>query len=240
MDGVLPIDKPAGLSSHDVVAAVRRSLGGVRDRPRRNARPVRHRPAARSSSGGPPRPSGELMDLPKRYETRRPARRAVEHRRHRGGDHRDRADPADRPPCRPARSASARRRHSAVKVGGERAYRRARRGESFEMPERIVTVHCFRELWRERERGGAARAGYADRVRVGHLRALADRRPRRRLLPAAAAHRDRPVRRRGRRRPAPARRTRGTEPPLIDARAGPGAGTRAPRARRAPHRAAPQ
>src|SRR5260221_1211369 len=30
MDGVLPIDKPAGMSSHDVVAAVRRSLGGVR------------------------------------------------------------------------------------------------------------------------------------------------------------------------------------------------------------------
>ncbi len=30
MDGVLLIDKPAGMSSHDVVAAVRRLLGGVR------------------------------------------------------------------------------------------------------------------------------------------------------------------------------------------------------------------
>ena len=29
-DGVLLIDKPVGLSSHDVVAAVRRALGGVR------------------------------------------------------------------------------------------------------------------------------------------------------------------------------------------------------------------
>jgi len=39
--------------------------------------------------------------------------------------------------------------HSAVKVGGERAYKRARRGESFEMPERIVTVSRFEQLWRE-------------------------------------------------------------------------------------------
>jgi tRNA pseudouridine55 synthase len=39
--------------------------------------------------------------------------------------------------------------HSAVKVGGERAYQRARRGESFALPERIVTVHSFRQLWRE-------------------------------------------------------------------------------------------
>src|SRR6201981_2448686 len=30
MDGVLLIDKPAGITSHDVVAAVRRSLGGVK------------------------------------------------------------------------------------------------------------------------------------------------------------------------------------------------------------------
>jgi len=39
--------------------------------------------------------------------------------------------------------------HSAVKIEGERAYRRARRGELFQMPERIVTVHRFVELWRE-------------------------------------------------------------------------------------------
>ena len=33
--------------------------------------------------------------------------------------------------------------YSAVKVGGERAYKRARRGEEFEVPERLVTVHRF-------------------------------------------------------------------------------------------------
>jgi tRNA pseudouridine55 synthase len=42
--------------------------------------------------------------------------------------------------------------YSAVKIGGERAYRRARRGERFEMPERIVTVYRFEQLWREPER----------------------------------------------------------------------------------------
>ena len=30
MDGVLLIDKPAGITSHDVVAAVRRALGGAK------------------------------------------------------------------------------------------------------------------------------------------------------------------------------------------------------------------
>ena len=39
--------------------------------------------------------------------------------------------------------------YSAVKIGGERAYKRARRGEQIEMPERIVTVHRFDELRRE-------------------------------------------------------------------------------------------
>jgi tRNA pseudouridine55 synthase len=38
--------------------------------------------------------------------------------------------------------------YSAVKVGGERAYKRARRGEKIEMPERFVTVHRFEELSR--------------------------------------------------------------------------------------------
>jgi tRNA pseudouridine55 synthase len=33
--------------------------------------------------------------------------------------------------------------YSAVKVGGERAYKKARRGEEFELPPRLVTVHRF-------------------------------------------------------------------------------------------------
>ena len=52
--------------------------------------------------------------------------------------------------------------YSAIKVGGERAYKRARRGEDFEMPERIVTVHRFellaREAMRPSSRSNARRA----------------------------------------------------------------------------------
>ncbi len=36
--------------------------------------------------------------------------------------------------------------YSAVKVGGERAYKRARRGEEFEPPPRLVDVYRFEEL----------------------------------------------------------------------------------------------
>ncbi len=43
---------------------------------------------------------------------------------------------------------------SAVKVGGVRAYRRARRGEEVEMPPRLVHVHRFEQLWREDDRVG--------------------------------------------------------------------------------------
>ncbi len=41
---------------------------------------------------------------------------------------------------------------SAVKVGGERAYRLARRGTPVELPEREVHVHRFEERWRREER----------------------------------------------------------------------------------------
>ncbi|HTR72458.1 MAG TPA: tRNA pseudouridine(55) synthase TruB, partial [Solirubrobacteraceae bacterium] len=40
-------------------------------------------------------------------------------------------------------------RHSAVKVGGRRAYARARAGEEFELPERTVEVNRFEQTWRE-------------------------------------------------------------------------------------------
>ncbi len=55
MDGILLIDKPAGMTSHDVVAAVRRALGGREDRARGHARPVRDRASDRA---GRPRDEG--------------------------------------------------------------------------------------------------------------------------------------------------------------------------------------
>ena len=46
--------------------------------------------------------------------------------------------------------------HSAVKVEGERAYRRARRGETVQTPERTVIVHRFDLLAREGDRAELA------------------------------------------------------------------------------------
>jgi len=158
MDGVIPIDKPAGLSSHDVVAAVRRSLGGVRTGHAGTLDPFATG-LLLILVGRATKAQRELMDLPKRYETvarlgalsstgdtegevTETGRIPPEHQELPTGEIRQ------RPPA-----------HSAVKVGGERAYRRARRGESFQMPERIVTVHAFQELWR-RESEGEIQAGY--------------------------------------------------------------------------------
>jgi tRNA pseudouridine55 synthase len=61
---------------------------------------------------------------------------------------------------------------SAVHVDGERAYRRARRGEQVQMPEREVTVHRFHETWREGERAGfeiACSSGTYVRSLIGDL-----------------------------------------------------------------------
>jgi tRNA pseudouridine55 synthase len=44
--------------------------------------------------------------------------------------------------------------YSAVKVGGERLYKKARRGEAMEGEPRPVTVHRFEELWRSGDRVG--------------------------------------------------------------------------------------
>ncbi len=65
--------------------------------------------------------------------------------------------------------------HSAVKIGGERAYQRARRGEQFEMPERIVTVYSFQQLWREHDlpAGELPRAGFEIECAAGtYVRSL--------------------------------------------------------------------
>jgi tRNA pseudouridine55 synthase len=164
MDAVLLIDKPAGISSHDAVAAVRRALGG------KGGPKVGHAgtldPFATGLllilTGRATKAQEAMMGLPKRYETIA-----------RLGSTSTTGDPEGEilhtgriPPDPPALpTGEVRQRppaHSAVKIGGERAYRRARRGESFEMPERIVTVTRFEQLWREPgEAGEGPRAGFA-------------------------------------------------------------------------------
>lgn len=148
---VLLVDKPAGISSHDAVARARRRFdakaghAGTLDpfatgllvvllgRPatREQARFMALRKTylatarfgAVSSTGDP---DGEITPT----GTAAPARLVLP-----VGELRQ------RPPA-----------YSAVKVGGERAYRRARRGEPVEVPERIVTVHRFECLRRDADR----------------------------------------------------------------------------------------
>src|ERR1700691_6596332 len=94
------------------------------------------------------------MELPKRYETvaRLAARLST-------GDPEVEIPetgrlPPDPPPLPTGEIRQRPPIYSAIKIKGERAYRKARRGESFEMPERIVTVSRFEQVWRESERAG--------------------------------------------------------------------------------------
>src|ERR1700676_3400231 len=68
MDGVLLIDKPAGMTSHDVVAAVRRSLGGVRTGHAGTLDPFATG-LLLVLVGRATKSQQALMQLPKRYET---------------------------------------------------------------------------------------------------------------------------------------------------------------------------
>jgi tRNA pseudouridine55 synthase len=155
VDGVLLIDKPAGMTSHDVVAAVRRGLGGVRTGHAGTLDPFATG-LLLVLVGSATKSQRALMELPKRYRTLALLGAASS-----TGDTEGQITITGRlppdPPLLP--TGELRQRppsYSAVKLGGERAYRRARRGESFEMPERTVTVHRFEQLSRQPDE---ARAG---------------------------------------------------------------------------------
>jgi tRNA pseudouridine55 synthase len=157
LDGVILVDKPAGPTSHDVVARVRRALprgtkvghGGTLD------------PFATGLLlvlvGRATRIQRFLMELPKAYET--VARLGWTSTT---GDpegelvHTGRIPPRDAvPPTGLVRQRPP--AYSAIKIGGRRAYALARAGEAVEVPEREVRVDRFEELWRE----GDERAAYA-------------------------------------------------------------------------------
>jgi tRNA pseudouridine55 synthase len=151
MDGVFLIDKPVGITSHDVVAAVRRALGGVKTGHAGTLDPFATG-LLLVLVGRATRIQQQLMGLPKRYETvaRLGALSST-------GDPEGEITHTGRIPPDPPElpTGEVRQRppmHSAVKIDGERAYKRARRGEQFEMPERIVTVERFEQLWREDDR----------------------------------------------------------------------------------------
>jgi tRNA pseudouridine55 synthase len=149
--GVLLADKPAGMTSHDVVASVRRERG------------------QKTGHAGTldPFATGLLLVLLGREATRCQARFMALRKTYRvvarfgavstTGDPegeitetgRIPPDPLELPVGEIMQRPPA---YSAVKVGGVRAYKRARRGEEVELPERQVTVHRFDQLWRRGDR----------------------------------------------------------------------------------------
>jgi tRNA pseudouridine55 synthase len=157
IEGVLLIDKPAGVTSHDVVNAVRRSLGGVKTGHAGTLDPFATG-LLLVLVGKATRIQRHVMELPKRYETI--ARLgALSSTGDREGEITVTGRVPPDPPVLPLGEIRQRPPiYSAVKIGGERAYRRARRGERFQMPERIVTIHRFEQLWRE-DRGKPGEPG---------------------------------------------------------------------------------
>jgi tRNA pseudouridine55 synthase len=152
-DGLLLCDKPAWITSHDVVDQTRRLLGrGVK---------VGHAGTLDPFATGllvllvgrATRIQRFVMALPKRYEvsalfgatstTGDPEGEITHTGLVPDGDLQlPRGVIRQRPPA-----------YSAVKIGGQRAYKRARAGEVFELPEREVTLFRFEET----RRAGAQR-----------------------------------------------------------------------------------
>jgi len=176
VNGVLLIDKPHGLTSHDVVAAVRRSLGGVRTGHAGTLDPFATG-LLLVLVGRATKAQRALMELPKRYHTVVQLGAVSSTGDTEGQITQTGRLPPDPPQLPTGEILQRPPRHSAVRIGGERAYRRARRGEQFEMPERIVTVYRFEQLWREAPTeptgAGGPRAGYEIECAAGtYVRSL--------------------------------------------------------------------
>ena len=148
---ILLVDKPGGVTSPDIVARVKREHG------------------AKAGHAGTldPFATGLLIVLVGREATREQARFMELRKTYRtvarlgarstSGDPEGKVTETGRVPAAEAGLPTGEilQRppvYSAVKVGGERAYRRARRGERIEMPPRQVTVHRFEQLWRQGDR----------------------------------------------------------------------------------------
>jgi tRNA pseudouridine55 synthase len=148
--GIVLCDKPAGPTSHDMVARARRALGE-----RRIGHAGTLDPFATGLVillvGGATRLARHFTELPKAYEvvarlgarssTGDPEGEIVETGVIPGELRLPLGLVRQRPPA-----------HSAVKIDGERAYARARRGEEVVTAEREVTVYESEQLWRDGDR----------------------------------------------------------------------------------------
>ena len=154
-DGVLLIDKPAGKTSHDVVAAVRRE---------HRARRVGHAGTLDPFATGlllvlvgrATRIQRYLMALPKRYETVARLGHVSTTGDTDGEITRTGNVPPDPPQLPTGELLQRPHAYSAVKVNGRRAYELARAGEDVKLEARPITVYRFEQLWREDERAAFA------------------------------------------------------------------------------------
>jgi tRNA pseudouridine55 synthase len=153
VDGLILADKPAGITSHDMVARARNALGR-----RRVGHAGTLDPFATGLLillvGRATRVQRYLMAQPKTYEVivRFGATSTT-------GDTEGEITETGVVPAFPLDlpTGALRQRppaHSAVKVDGERAYARARRGETVVPDERTVEVHEFTTIWQDGDRAG--------------------------------------------------------------------------------------
>ena len=177
MDGLLIVDKPAGPTSHDVVAASRRALARAAHRPHRHARPAGHRRAAARR-----RPRHAPRAFPERATRRTSAtmRLGVRHRHLRRAGQADGRRSTGR--CRRAKAIDAALdafrgtfmqqppAYSAKKIAGQRSYALARRSASAAAPDEppgrpaaIAAGARARDRARDRARGCRRRPGDAPR-----------------------------------------------------------------------------
>jgi tRNA pseudouridine55 synthase len=146
-DGILLIDKPAGVTSHDVVAVVRRALHGAKTGHAGTLDPFATGLLI-VLVGSATKAQRQMMELRKRYTTVAQLGAVSSTGDTEGAVTATGRLPPDPPQLPTGEIRQRPPQYSAVKVGGERAYKRARRGEQFELPERIVSVYRFEQLWR--------------------------------------------------------------------------------------------
>ncbi len=150
LGGVLLVDKPAGISSHTVVARVRRAIG---DKTIRVGHAGTLDPFATGLMvvlvGRCTRTAQYFTGLDKRYETVAQLGALST-----TGDPEGEITWTGNVPASPLRLPTGEitqvpPAYSAIRIDGVRAYTRARRGETVDVPQRQVTVHDFRELGRD-------------------------------------------------------------------------------------------
>ena len=196
--GLVVVDKPAGMTSHDVVARIRRLAG---------TRKVGHAGTLDPMATGvllvgvnrATRLLGHLTLTEKAYDATVRLGATHHHRRRRGGDAHDRVGRARSP-----RTTSGRPRAafvgdleqmpsavSAIKVDGKRAYARVRDGEDVDLPARPVTVHELL-VTDVRPAGDVARRRRLGALQQRHLHPGDRPRPRRRARRRRPPHRAAP------------------------------------------------